>query len=208
VASAGVSNSTAPVSRWADRFAEGGVISATYGSLVVQGACSSDAAAFGISLLESRGLDPQISLVLETSYSALRGSVAEPASSCRAVLADSSIGLFLGAGGWIASDGDHGYSPTRCAARERPSVYSGTAAALSILSGRVSYTLGLVGPCSTIDTACSSSLVAAHSAKSALKLHECSRAGVTGVSRLVAVVSLMFSVAGMLSALGRCHTFD
>ena len=87
-------------------------------------------------------------------------------------------------------------------------MYSGTSGALSVASGRVSYTLGLTGPCLTLDTACSSSLVAAHLAVSAIKLVECPRAAVTGVGWLTATVSLAFSAAGMLSALGRCHTFD
>ena len=89
-----------------------------------------------------------------------------------------------------------------------PSVYSATSGALSVLSGRLSYTLGLTGPCQTTDTACSSSLVAAHQAASALKLGESPAAAVTGVGMLTVAVSVAFSAAGMLSALGRCHTFD
>ena len=75
-------------------------------------------------------------------------------------------------------------------------------------SGRVSYSLGLIGPCLTVDTACSASLVAAHLAVSALKHHECPRVATTGAGILIMMVSLAFSMAGMLSALGRCHTFD
>ena len=89
-----------------------------------------------------------------------------------------------------------------------PSVYSGTSGALSVASGRVSYILGLTGPCLSLDTACSSSLVALHLAASALRLGECPRAAATGVGLLTAGVTYAFSAAGMLSALGRCHTFD
>ncbi|EGB03805.1 hypothetical protein AURANDRAFT_33486, partial [Aureococcus anophagefferens] len=86
--------------------------------------------------------------------------------------------------------------------------YSGTSGALSVASGRVSFTLGLTGPCLTLDTACSSSLVAVHLGASALKLAECPEAAATGVGMLTATVSMAFSAAGMLSAFGRCHTFD
>ncbi|EGB04291.1 hypothetical protein AURANDRAFT_14586, partial [Aureococcus anophagefferens] len=86
--------------------------------------------------------------------------------------------------------------------------YSGTSGALSVASGRVSFTLGLTGPCLTLDTACSSSLVAAHLAASAIELIKCPKAAATGVGMLVQTVSMAFSAAGMLSALGRCHTFD
>ena len=87
-------------------------------------------------------------------------------------------------------------------------MYSATSGALSVLSGRLSYTLGLTGPCQTTDTACSASLVAAHQAVSALKLGESPAAAVAGVGMLTVAVSVAFSAAGMLSALGRCHTYD
>ena len=87
-------------------------------------------------------------------------------------------------------------------------MYSGSSGALSIVSGRVSFTLGLTGPCASLDTACSSSLVALHVAKSALYLDECLRAVVVGVGLLSSMVNIAFSAAGMLSALGRCHSFD
>lgn len=83
-----------------------------------------------------------------------------------------------------------------------PCVYEATAYALSVLSGRVSYTLGLTGPCFSVDTACSSSLVAAHSAVSALCLLECPHAVVAGVGLLTTAITAAFSAAGMLSAMG------
>ena len=87
-------------------------------------------------------------------------------------------------------------------------MYSATSGALSVLSGRLSYTLGLTGPCLTTDTACSASLVATHLAASALLRGETTAAAVAGANLVQAAVSVAFSAAGMLSALGRCHTFD
>ena len=139
-------------------------------------------------------MDPLPMLVLEATYGVFcRGS------SRRSELANAPVGFFLGALGWI--NGQAIASPTA-------SVYSGSADAVSVLSGRVSFTLGLTGPCLTTDTACSSSLVAAHLAASALRFEESPGAAVAGVGALTVAVTIAFTAAGMLSALGRCHTFD
>ena len=147
-------------------------------------------------------MDPMAMLVLETTY----GALSDSGSDSRAKLANAPIGFFLGAGGSTGGTGGGTTSPA--GATKAPSVYSATSGALSVLSGRLSYTLGLTGPCQTTDTACSSSLVAAHQAVSALKLGESPAAAVAGVGMLTVAVSVAFSAAGMLSALGRCHTFD
>lgn len=199
-----VTNSHVPMSRWDVTEARGAYASAAYGAFVSSGAFSSDAAAFGISRTEASGLEPQMMLVLETSYSVFH----DPRLCCRASLANAPVGFFLGAGGSVASSANTIASPNTATSDKGPSVYSGTSGALSVASGRVSYTLGLTGPCLTLDTACSSSLVAAHLAVSALALVECPRAGVTGVGILTALVFLAFSAAGMLSGLGRSHAFD
>ena len=78
---------------------------------------------------------------------------------------------------------------------------------MAVASGRLSYTLGLTGPCFPIDTACSASLVALHAAASAMQLLECSHACVCGEGLLEEMIYVAFSAAGMLSSLGRCHTF-
>ena len=143
-------------------------------------------------------MDPMAMLVLETTY----GALSDSSSNSRARLANAPIGFFLGAS--ASTKSQSGSS----AGEKGLSVYSATSGWLSVLSGRLSYTLGLTGPCQTTDTACSSSLVAAHQAVSALKLGESPAAAVAGVGMLTVAVSVAFSAAGMLSALGRCHTFD
>lgn len=153
-------------------------------------------------------MDTQIALIMEGSYAALcdRRMNSFRSGGCRQSLANQLVGFFLGMGGSIVSTVGS-VSPGEIT-RSAPSVYSGTSGALSVASGRVSYVLGLTGPCLSLDTACSSSLVALHLAASSLNLAQCPRAAATGIGMLAAGVTYAFSAAGMLSALGRCHTFD
>lgn len=81
--------------------------------------------------------------------------------------------------------------------------------ALAVASGRVSYSLGLQGPCSTVNTACSSSLVATHGAVSALALGECTLGLCAAVNlMLTPACTTSLAVSGFTSQLGRCFTFD
>ena len=191
VAFGGALNSEVPISRW-ESIHDDSYLSALYGSFI---AFSEDAGVFGISRMEARAMNPQMMLVLETSYSTLC------VSAHRESFVNAAVGFFLGSGGTLMSGQGAGEAG-------QPSVYSGTSGALSVASGRLSFTLGLTGPCLTLDTACSSSLVAAHLGVSAIKLLECPDAVSTGVGMLTVDISNAFSAAGMLSAFGRCHTFD
>lgn len=80
---------------------------------------------------------------------------------------------------------------------------------MSIASGRLSYVLGLHGPCVSYDTACSAALAANHSALRAIQHHECTSGLVTGISlMLLPQVGVTFATAGMTSATGSSKTFD
>lgn len=80
---------------------------------------------------------------------------------------------------------------------------------LAFMSGRVSYTFGLVGPCVPTNTACSSSLVAYHLASQGIVQQDCNRAAPSGVNAILvprAASSAMTQVHA-LSPDGRCKAF-
>src|SRR5262249_40102389 len=79
----------------------------------------------------------------------------------------------------------------------------------SITPARIAYHLDLQGPAIAVDTACSSALVAMHLACQGLWARETALAWVGGgFIQIAPDFQLMATKAGMLSATGRCHTFD
>ncbi|MEZ4681393.1 MAG: type I polyketide synthase [Caldilineaceae bacterium] len=153
---------------------------------------------FGISPREAVSLDPQQRLLLEVSWETL-----ESANLVPDTLFNSKTGVFVGICGHdyqhLLEQGDY----------SQHGIYSATGNASSVAAGRLSYTLGLTGPCVAIDTACSSSLVAVHLACQSLRNGECNLALAGGVNLILSPeYSVTFSNAHMLSPDSRCKTFD
>ncbi len=153
---------------------------------------------FGISPREAAAMDPQQRMILEVSWEAL-----ERAGQAPDRLSGSQTGVFIG-----ISTNDY-YQLLSTVPREEIDVYLATGTTLSIASGRLAYLLGLQGPALSIDTACSSSLVAVHEAVQSLRNGECNLALAGGVNLVLRPEILInFSRARMISADGRCKTFD
>jgi polyketide synthase 5 len=156
-----------------------------------------DAEFFGIGDREATAIDPQHRLLLETAWEAVQHAGLNPTT-----LAGSATGVFVG----LAHD-DYTLVTGSAGALEEPYGYTGTA--FSMASGRISYTLGLSGPAVTVDTACSSGLVTVHMACGSLHQGESDLALAGGCMLMLEPrLNASMSAIGMLSATGRCQSFD
>ncbi|MFI0776831.1 SDR family NAD(P)-dependent oxidoreductase [Streptomyces sp. NPDC021212] len=155
-----------------------------------------DADFFGVSGREADVLDPQHRLLLEVAWEALEHAGTPPDR-----LTGTSTGVFTG-----LSYNDYADRLERHAPEQQGSSLSN---AHCVAAGRISYLLGLQGPCLALDTACSSSLVAVHLAAQALRAGECDLAIAGGVTLMFEPrVTRSFDRMGMLSHTGHCHAFD
>ncbi|WP_375494379.1 beta-ketoacyl synthase N-terminal-like domain-containing protein [uncultured Nostoc sp.] len=158
-----------------------------------------DAKFFGISGAEAARIDPQQRLLLETAWEAL-----EDAGQVPEHLAGSDTGVFIGV---LNRD----YSYIQMGERNRDAINAHTIVSsnLNLVPNRISYCFDFTGPSLPIDAGCASSLVAVHFACSSLWNGECSLALAGGINIIFKPeLSIAMSKAFLLSADGRCKSFD
>ena len=141
-------------------------------------------------------MDPQQRLLLEQGYESMH------AAQMRAVkMQGSAHGIFVGLElpDWLAVK-------ALLPAAIRWSFLLGDATCVG--SGRMSFALGLHGPCKTIDTACASGLSAVHGAVMTVSTDESQYATGLAVSLKLRPHITFMLVGATVSPDGRCKTFD
>lgn len=149
---------------------------------------------FGVTPSETRVMDPQQRIFLETAVEAL-----EDAGLTEDELKASKTGVYVG-----FSINDDNYIDIL--AKDDPNVALGNQP--SMLAYRLSFLYDLRGPTMIVDTACSSSLVAVHQACQAISTGDCEQAIVGGVNIRLFPAIREINNLGIEAYDGRCKTFD
>ncbi|MFI0777850.1 beta-ketoacyl synthase N-terminal-like domain-containing protein [Streptomyces sp. NPDC021212] len=156
-----------------------------------------DHAFFQVSPREAALMDPQQRLFMETAWEAF-----EDAGHDVTRLRGSRTGVYVG-----VCHQDYAAVLREHLSTAEP--HRSVATSLSVIANRVSYAFGFHGSSVAVDTLCSSSLVAVDQAVRAIRDGSCEQALVGGVNVICDPGQHQaYARTGVLSADGRCRTFD
>ncbi|ESO05744.1 hypothetical protein HELRODRAFT_99033 [Helobdella robusta] len=156
-----------------------------------------DASFFGVHPKQAARMDPQIRMLLETTYEAIVDSGVNPA-----LLRGTRTGVFIGNS---ASESHDGWS------NDLPKLtgYEMSGCTRSMFANRLSYFFDFKGPSYTADSACSSGLLVLDQALHAIRTGLCD-AAIVGACNLCLrpATSAQFQKLSMLASYGACRSFD
>ncbi|XP_029849141.2 fatty acid synthase [Ixodes scapularis] len=156
-----------------------------------------DAQFFGVHPKLAHVMDPQLRLLLETSYEAILDAGYDPGT-----LRGRKIGVFMGN---TKSETDETFNVQT----DKTDGYTLVGCCRAMFSNRVSYCFDFNGPSFTVDTGCSSAMTALSQAMLALRSGQCEAALVGGSTlTLNPIAALNLYRLGMLSPDGKCKAFD
>ncbi|XP_037515436.1 fatty acid synthase [Rhipicephalus sanguineus] len=156
-----------------------------------------DAQLFGVNPKLAHLMDPQIRLLLESSYEAIVDAGYDPAT-----LRSRNVGVFIGCSGAESNEASSVNT-------DKIDGYGLAGTNRTMFSNRISHAFDFTGPSVTVDTACSSTLSALNHAVLAMRSGQCEAAIVGGsMLALKPATALGFMRLGMLSPDGKCKAFD
>ncbi|XP_014471165.1 PREDICTED: fatty acid synthase-like [Dinoponera quadriceps] len=166
-------------------------------SAKVKDITSFDASFFGVHPKQANVMDPQLRILLESTYEAIVDAGINPSA-----LKGTRTGVFVGVS---SSESDEFWT-------KDPDLVNGyglIGCCRAMFANRISFAFDFTGPSYSLDTACSSSLFALHQAATAMRAGECDGAIVGGLNLLLKPTNaLQFHKLNMLSMDGKCKTFD
>ncbi|CAD6999349.1 unnamed protein product [Ceratitis capitata] len=152
---------------------------------------------FSVSAKQAECMDPQMRMLLESTYEAIIDAGLNPSD-----LRGSRTGVYIGVSN---SETENHWTENA----DRVNGYGLTGCARAMFANRISYTFDLKGPSFAVDTACSSSLYALSQAFSDMRAGRCDAAFVCGSNLILKPeMSLQFRRLNMLSDSGMCKAFD
>ncbi|XP_011142771.1 fatty acid synthase [Harpegnathos saltator] len=175
----------------------GGIFGLPHRTAKIKDLSSFDASFFGVHPKQANVMDPQLRILLESTFEAIVDAGVNPFT-----VRGTRTGVFVGVS---SAESDDFWTKDA----ESVNGYGLTGCCRGMLANRISFTFDFTGPSYAMDTACSSSMYALSQAVAAMRSGDCDAAIVGGVNLLLKPTnSLQFHRLNMLSQDGKCKAFD